>query len=108
MRKATFKGLAVLFIAAVLLSFKPSDFNLLLKNGVFTLPEGQIEETLNKPAVQGFHYRIMQFYALPTNAQKEAMQAKGIQFFDYLPKMAYLVAIPKKLKIAEISEETTM
>ena len=104
MRKATFKGLAALFIAAALISFKPSDFNLLLKNGVFTLPEGQIEETLNKPAVDGYHYRIMQFYALPTDAQKEAMQAKGIQFFDYLPKMAYLVAIPKKLKVAEISQ----
>jgi len=103
-RKAIFLLTSLAFLATVTMSFTPSDFNLLLKNGVFTLPEGQIEETLKKPAVDGFHYRIMQFYALPTDAQKRAMEAKGIQFFDYMPKMAYLVAIPKKLKAAEISQ----
>lgn len=104
MRNATLSFTAALFLAATLLSFKPADYNLLLKHGVFTLPEGQLTKTLNKPAVGGYHYRIMQFYALPTDVQKQAMEAKGMLFFDYLPKMAYLVAIPKNLSITEISQ----
>ena len=103
MRTITKRFLLFFAAAAVLTAFKPADFNLLLQSGVYQLPEGQIMQTFKANSQNGYYYRIMQFYALPNDVQKEAMERKGILFFDYLPKKAFLVAIPEGISEMEIS-----
>ena len=94
----------MMMTACILFSFKPSDYNLLLKTGVYQLEEGQLEKGLAGPAVDGYRYRIMQFYTLPTQSQKSELKNKGILFFDYMPKNAYLVAIPTQLEANDLQD----
>lgn len=42
-------------------------------------------------------YKLLQFYQTPAQSMKEEMESFGIEFFDYLPKSAYLVKIPNTL-----------
>lgn len=98
------KSFVVIFLATTMLvAFKPADFNLLLKSGVYQLPEGQVMQTLTGTSQNGYYYRIVQFYAIPTKAQKEAMARRGILLFDYLPKNAFLVAIPEDISAAVLA-----
>jgi PKD repeat protein len=39
-------------------------------------------------------YRFVQFNEIPTQIQKENMEAMGIEFLEYIPNNVYLVAIP--------------
>ncbi len=68
------------------------------------MPEGQIMQSLSGQAVNGYYYRIIQFYAVPNQDKKEELKALGILFFDYLPKNAFLVAIPENLAESKISQ----
>jgi PKD repeat protein len=104
MRNATFRTAVVLLAALALFSFKSSDYNLLLKTGVYQLPEGQLAKGLKGSAVDGYRYRIMQFYTIPTQAVKSEMVEKGMLFFDYMPKNAYLVGIPEALKANDLAD----
>lgn len=93
-----FLQFTLILSSILLMSFKQADFNLLLKSGIYQLPEGQIMQTLTGAGQNGYYYRIMQFYATPTIEQKAQLEAHGIIFFDYLPKRAYLVAIPTQIR----------
>jgi PKD repeat protein len=104
MRIITFRAVFVLMAALVLISFKPGNYNLLLKNGVYELPEGQLAEGLNGTEIDGYKYRLVQFYVIPTQEDKNALQEKGIIFFDYLPKNAFLVAIPAHLTEGDFAD----
>lgn len=39
-------------------------------------------------------YRLIQFFEIPTELEKRAIEETGIQLFDYLPHKTYLAAIP--------------
>ncbi len=103
MRNATFKAVVILLAAFTLFSFKPSDYNLLLKTGVYELPAGKLAQALKGSAVDGYRYRIMQFYTIPTQEQKDELLERGILFFDYMPKNAFLVAIPEDIKANDLA-----
>ncbi len=45
----------------------------------------------------GYYYRMIQFYDIPTNAQHQEIKQNGIELLEYLPHRAYIVAIPNSL-----------
>ena len=43
---------------------------------------------------EGKHFVVMQFYSLPTVAEKLLLSDKGIALIDYLPNLAYTASVP--------------
>ncbi|MCB0823459.1 MAG: S8 family serine peptidase [Bacteroidales bacterium] len=93
------------------------NYDLLLKFGQVNMVENVDEYTNNFSAsdqdvYNGYLYKIIQFYAIPTNAEKQMMENMGLQFLDYIPNKAYTVAIPsnfnfqvfKSLNVRNISD----
>lgn len=89
---------------------KASDnYDLLLKFGQVNLVENfdeyinsfnpAIEETIN-----GFHYKIIQFYEIPTNEEKQNLENAGLLFLDYIPNRAYTVAFPAQFDMSQLAE----
>lgn len=60
--------------------------------------------SLTGPAVNNHYYRIMQFYAVPSQTEQNEMKKLGILFFDYIPKNAFMVSIPKGITKAQLSK----
>jgi PKD repeat protein len=81
-----------------------SDYTLLLKSGNYQLEEGQLMKNLSGPSINNQYYRIMQFYSVPSQAEQNEMKKLGIVFFDYIPKNAFMVSIPKDIKENQISK----
>ena len=48
-------------------------------------------------------YTFLQFNEIPTQDQKEAMEALGIQFPEYLPYKTYLAFIPSSISSSELA-----
>ena len=44
--------------------------------------------------IDGHYYRLLQFYALPSQAGFDALKNQGIELLDYIPNKTYLAAIP--------------
>jgi hypothetical protein len=49
--------------------------------------------TLQNP-FNGRVYRYLQFYAIPTQIEKESYEAKGIRFLEYVPNNTYIASLP--------------
>jgi PKD repeat protein len=68
------------------------------KTGQRTLPEN-VREFVKQPNIQsadlfdGFYFKIIQFYQIPTDARKAELQRAGIHLKSYLPDLAYQAAI---------------
>jgi PKD repeat protein len=88
---------SAIVLASIFSGFKESDYTLLLKSGEYQLEKGNLMQSLQGPAINNAYYRIIQFYRVPGQAEKAEMQKLGIVFFDYLPKNAFLVSIPKSI-----------
>lgn len=43
---------------------------------------------------QGYYYRYIQFYSVPTEQQKELLEQTGIKLLDYIPRNTFWSAIP--------------
>ncbi|MBS1764708.1 MAG: S8 family serine peptidase [Bacteroidetes bacterium] len=43
---------------------------------------------------QGYYYRFIQFFEIPTTQQKEQLEQTGIKLLDYIPHNAFWSAIP--------------
>jgi PKD repeat protein len=84
--------------------FANNDYTLLLKSGNYQLQEGQLMQSLSGPALNNQYHRIMQFYAVPSQAEQNEMQKLGIVFFDYIPKNAFMVSIPKDITETQLSK----
>ncbi|GAB4327963.1 MAG: hypothetical protein Kow00127_20650 [Bacteroidales bacterium] len=89
-----------LFIAgfSVMQAQQDTSYELQLKAGDINLAEGISNDLLSPSAgevVDGYYYRIVQFYAIPFQNERMAMEATGLTFLEYLPNYAYLVAVPE-------------
>ena len=51
-----------------------------------------------------WYYRVLQFEQLPTTQQKEALRQSGVLLLNYLPKNAFLAAIPVRYDRARLNE----
>jgi hypothetical protein len=50
----------------------------------------------------GRYHLVLQFHAIPTQAQRQAIEAKGVRLLDYLPDLAYIASIPTGLDLATL------
>lgn len=73
------------------------EYKLLLQSGVVPTEANLHYADRNIPGdetINGYYYRIMQFYEVPSRVQKEKLAEKGIILMDYLPEFAFMAAIP--------------
>ena len=104
MRLKLLRIFSIIFIGLAFNGYADSEYTLLLKSGNYQLEEGQIMKSLTGPAVNDQYFRIMQFYSVPSQAEQNEISKLGIVFFDYIPKNAFMVSIPKGLKENQISK----
>lgn len=50
------------------------------------------------------HYVCIQFYNIPTNAEKEKIKSYGIELFSYMPRYTYMSAVPKNMSVQTLSK----
>ncbi len=98
----------LLLITAAPFAFAQNDFSVGLKSGSFTPPANS--KTVDLAAADfvqytylGRSYVVIQFNELPSEAVKKKMNDQGIEFLDYLPTNAYVVAVPADLKQSVLS-----
>jgi hypothetical protein len=51
------------------------------------------------------YYRLVQFYQTPDQETKEAMEATGLKFYDYIPKHAYLLGFPANYERTQLADK---
>ena len=52
----------------------------------------------------GYYYRMIQFYDIPSDAQHQEIKQNGIELLEYLPHRAYIAAIPNGLDPQKLIE----
>ena len=87
---------ALLFISSFGIA-QNSTFEINLKSGKFT-PEVTVNfQTAIKPQMeerrQGYIYRLVQFYSIPTNADKQRIAEAGIDLLSYISNKAFISKI---------------
>lgn len=75
------------------------EYKILLSSGEISPPENVRDFTENSTIgiqenYDGYYYQIIQFYEVPTNTQHQQITQNGIQLLEYLPRRAYIAAIP--------------
>lgn len=48
------------------------------------------------------HYLILQFNAIPSPAEREALKGRGVELYDYIPNYAYLAKVPEDIDISAL------
>jgi hypothetical protein len=57
----------------------------------------------NNEVVNEYYFRYIQFYQLPTEAEKKQLESKGILIYNYLPANTFTIAIPSSVNITTIN-----
>lgn len=84
-----------------------TDYHLILQNEERWIPEN-FDDFLKNDDVQsneifdGKYHRILQFFQIPTNREKAALENLGIEFLNYFPNKAYIASIPISLNKADL------
>lgn len=88
--------LATLFLPAMLYA---QDYAIQIQSGVFTPPaNGPVtQKLLPNEIINGKYYRLIQFYNLPTEAEKKRLAGLGVQLENYLPTNTYTALVPATL-----------
>lgn len=84
-------------------------YDLLLKIGNVNLEENfdSFVHSYNSSVdniVDGYHYKIIQFYSLPGKEDRIAIKGMGIRFLDYIPNKAFIIAIPAYFDLKKLSK----
>lgn len=101
----------LLFLSIFSLGFGLNAQMLHLKNGSF-IPQSNIQEIKNFNSWSSSEYNnsiycIIQFNKSTSLEEREIIQNQtGIQFFDYLPKWAFLAVVPKNISINNLSNHS--
>ena len=102
----------VVFLLSLMLPFtgnSANKYDLLLKSGTVTTTSN-LEQFIAEPNIQagevfgGNFFRIIQFNAIPTNQQKEALAAAGIQLTSYLPNLAFQAVIGRYADLSKLRD----
>ena len=102
--KYTYTFLLFYFLFSTNLSAQ-QDYQILFSNDIIgtITPAENIRDFAENAVINanenydGYYYRMIQFYDIPTDAQHEELQQNGIELLEYLPHRAYLAAIPNSL-----------
>ena len=94
---STLTALLCLFCFSVSAQQTTREYMLLLQSGIVRT-EANLRHfdrsSLATEIVNGYYYRIVQFYEIPSTEQKESLANNGIILMDYLPEFAFMAAIP--------------
>ncbi len=94
--------LSICFTLTVQFGFAQLSNELQLIDNPFT-PEKNLEEyiqdseTSRSDIIAGKHYKLLQFYEIPTTEQIKLMKESGIELLNYIPNKAYFASIPTQL-----------
>lgn len=97
----------LLLTIAVPLSSYSQAHTVMLRSGNFTPAATTMTDVhySQQELVNGRYYRFIQFKQIPSEAEKAALKAKGIDLYNYLPDNTYMAAIPASLNLNTISTE---
>ena len=99
--KRTYTFILCLFLFFANLSAQ-QDYQILFLNETVT-PVENIRDYANNAVINanenydGYYYRMIQFFDIPTDAQHQEIKQNGIELLEYLPHRAYIAAIPNSL-----------
>ena len=90
--------LFILMLFTTTIAMAQTDYRLMFL-GKAVLPTENLnsfiqEKVSENDIYNGYYYRIIQFYSVPTQAEKAAIETAGIKLLEYLPKNAFNAAIP--------------
>jgi hypothetical protein len=100
--KKAFTFILCSFLFFVNLSAQQNDYQILFLNETVH-PVENTQDFANNTVINanenydGYYYRIIQFYDIPTNAEHQKIKENGIELLEYLPSRAYIAAIPNSL-----------
>jgi len=86
-----------------------TNYQILLQSG-YLLPEANVKEVaaletpLAKELVNGKYYRLIQFYQIPGNSEKQSLAQTGIELMDYLPYHTFIAAIPAAFDLSTLTQ----
>ena len=97
----TLKPLSAVLILLIsgISAFSQNDYRLMFL-GKPELPSENLNHFIqhevidSKEVYAGYYYRIIQFYQIPSAAEKAQIELQGIRLLDYFPKNAFQAAIP--------------
>lgn len=78
------------------------DYQILFSSGTMT-PTENVRDFAENAVINsnenydGYYYRMIQFYDIPTDEQHQEIKQSGIELLEYLPHRAYIAAIPNSL-----------
>ncbi len=90
--------LFIMLLCTTTMAMAQTDYRLMFL-GKAVLPAENLnsfiqEKVSENDVYNGYYYRIIQFYTVPTQAEKAVMETAGIKLLEYLPKNAFNAAIP--------------
>ncbi len=103
-KQITFIKTLLLLIFSNGLFAQQNDYSILLKSGNF-IPSENIStltknaEVFQKSIFDNRHYVIIQFNALPSQAEKDQLKAAGIQLIDYIPNNAFTASVSENFSL---------
>ena len=101
------KSTVLVLFPSLLFAQQKDHYRILLHSGNFT-PVANAQkissstDVLTKSLFDGKHYATIQFYSLPNESQKKQLRSAGIELIDYIPNMAYTVAINKGVTASKL------
>lgn len=104
------KNLLLLTLSFLITSFAfaNDDFEIQLKSGKFT-PEVTTDfekaiQPLFAEKNQTSVYRIIQFYSIPTNKEKQAIANAGLELINYIPNKAFICKVANNASISDFEK----
>ena len=85
------------------------DYQILFSSGTMT-PTENVRDFAENAVINanenydGYYYRMIQFFDIPTDAQHQEIKQNGIELLEYLPHRAYIAAIPNSLDPQKLVE----
>lgn len=84
------------------------DYNIYLASGAVPIPEMYAPEDVTSTLLQecsflGSSYVTLQFYDIPTPAERAQLEALGIELLGYIPNYAFLAKVPQEVNLNRIS-----
>ena len=95
-------------VATAALSLAQStSYHLHLNGGSFLPPANMAQPFPDAPSpeevVEGRYYRVVQFFRIPRNEEKKALEQAGLRLQGYLPSMAYWASIDSGITPSSLS-----
>jgi subtilisin family serine protease len=64
-----------------------------------------VTEVSSSEIVNHHYYRVIQFYYIPTDQQKAAIEAQGVGLYNYLPNNCFMASIPTGISLSNINKD---